>query len=74
VPLTREHWRQLRADEQFDAVLYLGPPPASEADPLSKALCTEPGYLQLRRTRIALAGLPPPETERIQALCGDSPR
>jgi hypothetical protein len=74
VPVTREEWRMLRAEEQFDAVLYLGPPPPTEADPLSGKLCAEPGYVEMRLMRIALAGLPPPEVERVKKLCGDKPR
>ena len=73
VPATREEWRTLRAEEQFDAVLYLGPPP-DEADPLSPTLCAEPGYVEMRLRRIALAGLPPPEVERVKQLCGDKAR
>jgi hypothetical protein len=69
VPLSRDRWRQLRADEQFDAVLYLGPSDGRSSEPLSRALCTEPGYVEMRLKRIALAGLPPLEVERVHRLC-----
>jgi hypothetical protein len=74
VPIDRQHWRTLRAEDQFDAVLYLGPNDEPRRDPVSKALCAEPGYLDMRLGRIAAAGLPPPETERVHRLCGGAPR
>ena len=70
-PVPEGEWRKLRADQQFDAVLYLGPAPAAETEPLSATLCAEPGYVAMRLKRIALAGLPAPELERVTKLCGD---
>jgi hypothetical protein len=61
VPVPKEQWRKLRAEEQFDALLYLGPHSTTQAEPLSPKLCSEPGYMDMRLKRIALAGLPPPE-------------
>jgi hypothetical protein len=74
VPVPEQQWRKLRADQQFDAALYLGPPPATRTEPLSPKLCGEPGYVEMRLKRIALAGLPPPEIERVKKLCGDRGR
>ena len=37
-------------------------------------LCSEPGYVDMRLKRIALAGLPPPEVERVKKLCPDQTR
>jgi hypothetical protein len=68
-PIEKDRWRQLRAEDQFDALLYLGPA-GPEPEPLSNRLCDEPGYVEMRLKRIALAGLPPPETERVTSLCG----
>jgi hypothetical protein len=70
LPVPEQQWRKLRADQQFDAVLYEGPPHATETEPLSATLCAEPGYVEMRLKRIALAGLPPPEVERVKKLCG----
>jgi hypothetical protein len=66
VPVAEEQWRKLRAEEQFDALLYLGPPPTMQTEPLSTNLCAEPGYVEMRLKRIALADLPPPEVERVK--------
>jgi hypothetical protein len=68
VPIDKDRWRQLRAEDQFDALLYLGPA-INETDPLSKKLCDEPGYVEMRLKRIAIAALPPAEVERVHALC-----
>jgi hypothetical protein len=74
VPVPEEQWRKLRADEQFDALLYLGPPSTAQTEPLSTTLCSEPGYVEMRLKRIALAGLPPPEVERVKKLCHEQAR
>ena len=42
VPIPREQWRSLSAEEQFDAVLYLGPPSGMTRSLLSPALCRDP--------------------------------
>lgn len=68
-PIEKDRWRQLPAEEQFDAVLYLGQGIA-EPEPLSKTLCDEPGYVEMRLKRIAIAGLPPAEVQRVTSLCG----
>jgi hypothetical protein len=70
VPLPKEEWRALPAEDQFDALLYLGPSPAAASpEPLSRKLCTEPGYVAMRLKRIALVELPPDETARVKQLC-----
>jgi hypothetical protein len=51
-PLPREEWRSMRAEDQYDAVLYLGPS-TTRLQP-SKALCADTAYLQRRRERLAL--------------------
>jgi hypothetical protein len=73
-PIPENQWRKLRAEEQFDGVLYLGPASQTHAEPLSPTLCAEPGYVEMRLKRISLAGLPPPEVDRVKKLCGDRSR
>ena len=74
VPVAEEQWRRLRAEEQFDALLYVSPLPTTRTEPLSTKLCAEAGYVEMRLKRIALAGLPPQEVERVKKLCGDKVR
>jgi hypothetical protein len=71
VQIPREEWRPLRAEEQFDAVLYLGPP--STAIGLSQAICSEPGYVEMRLKRLAVAGLPPPLAAELKQHCAAAP-
>ena len=67
-PIPRGEWRALRMEEQVDAIIYLAR--SSPAAPLSPALCTDPNYAKMRLARIALAGLPAGEAERVKKLCG----
>ena len=68
-PVTRDQYATLPAEQQLDAVLYLGPasrePIAPSAEP-----CQRPGFLEERLRRITLAGIPKFEAEHIQKLCG----
>jgi hypothetical protein len=68
-PIPREQWKTLRAEDQFDAVLYLGkgPSPAVEPEP---ARCTDKADFLERLRRIAVSGLPPVEAERLKKFCG----
>jgi hypothetical protein len=45
-------------EEQFDALLYLGPPPAMTMAQLSPALCADRAWMEMRLSRLAL--IPPP--------------
>jgi hypothetical protein len=58
LPIPRQQWRSLRAEDQFDAVLYLGQPSAMTTIEWSPALCADAEYIKDRLERIALAGLP----------------
>lgn len=69
-PVPREQWGKLRAEDQFDAVLYLGPNSAMTQMPLSPQICSDPSYIEERLRRIALTGVPPAEAERVKKLCG----
>jgi hypothetical protein len=50
--------REVRNDEQFDALLYLGPPSAMTQARLSPALCADREYVAMRLSRLGL--IPPP--------------
>ncbi len=73
VPIAEDRWQSLRIEEQLDAVLYLGPGPAPEA-PVPARACAEPGFLEERLRRIGVAGIPPFEAERVQAICSSTRR
>ena len=70
VTVPRDQWRTLKAEDQFDAVLYLGPSSAMTQLPLSPKICSDRRYIEERLRRIALTGIPPAEAERVKKLCG----
>jgi len=65
--------REVRMQDQFDAVLYLGPPSKMTMSHLSPALCADPEYLRMRLRRLALVPPPPgapiTESETLKSYC-----
>ena len=51
--------RPVRVDEQFDAILYLGPPSSMTASRLEPALCSDRAYIEMRLFRLNLISPPP---------------
>jgi hypothetical protein len=70
-PVPRAQWRSLKMEDQFDAVLYVGPKASITFAPhrLSSKLCRDPAYIATRLARIALVGLPASEADRLKKLC-----
>jgi hypothetical protein len=73
VQVPRDQWRSLRAEDQLDAVLYLGPRSAMKEVPLSRGICSDPRYIAERLRRIDLTGIPRAEADRVRQLCGSLP-
>ena len=72
-PIPPEQWQSLRAEEQLDAVLYLGPATSTRrAYEIPPALCAEPGFLETQLARIAISGVPAFEGERLRRYCADA--
>jgi hypothetical protein len=70
-PIPKDQWRTLRAEDQLDAVLYLGPAAAMKVLPsheIPTALCSEPGFLTRQLQRMALSA-PLFEIERLKEYC-----
>jgi hypothetical protein len=68
----REQWRTMRAEEQLDAALYLGAASQMRERPsheIPPALCSEPGFVDRQVKRIALAGVPQFEADRLKTYC-----
>lgn len=65
--------RPVRMEEQFDALLYLGPPSAMTIIQLSPPLCSDPAYMEMRLSRLSLVPPPPgaPITpaDRLKEYC-----
>jgi hypothetical protein len=45
-------------EDQFDAILYLGPPSSMTSSKLAKALCADRSYMDMRLGRLALVAPP----------------
>jgi len=58
IDIPREQWRVIPMEEQFDALLYLGPRSGFSQSRISAALCADPSYLPMRLARMALVGQP----------------
>jgi hypothetical protein len=69
VPVPKDQWRVLPMEEQFDAVLYLGPRPSlPPAAPNSPEMCSDRGFLEERLRRLTLGG-PPGSADRLKQYC-----
>ena len=56
-------------EDQFDAVLYLGPASTLRYTPLSPTICSDRGYVETHLQRMAIARLPKSETDKLTELC-----
>lgn len=66
-------WASLAIEDQLDAVLVLGTDRGGDA-PVPPQACAEPGFLEERLRRIAVAGIPAFEAERVKAVCSAARR
>ena len=69
VPVPREAWKVLHAEDQLDAVMYEGPRTAITFAKPGASLCADPQHVEQRIRRIALAGMPPSEADRLRNAC-----
>jgi hypothetical protein len=67
--------RPVRMVEQFDAILYLGPPSSMTAAKLAPALCSDRAYIEMRLGRLSLIPPPPGATstpaDQLKDYCAD---
>jgi hypothetical protein len=69
VPLPREDWKTMRMEDQFDAILYLGPPRSMTGASDRSAICQDAAFVRRRLDRLARFS-PPPELARFKRECG----
>ena len=55
-PIAKEDWRLLRMEDQFDAILYLGPPASITHSEVTAELCADAAWLKMRVDRMTLLG------------------
>jgi hypothetical protein len=70
MPLAKERWRVVPIEQQFDAVLYLGPQETTPKESDLRSVCNDREYVQERLRRLSIAG-PPPERDRLIRMCGN---
>jgi hypothetical protein len=56
-------------EDQFDAVLYLGPPSAMTMSRVPPSLCRDSAYMNMRVPRLTIAGLTR-QIEQLKRYCG----
>jgi hypothetical protein len=56
-------------EDQFDAVLYLGPPASFTHAAIPPALCRDAGFVAARLRRLVQFA-PPIEVDRLKRACG----
>jgi hypothetical protein len=69
VQLPREGWAALRMEDQFSALLYLGPPAAMTSVGIPDALCRDADFVKGRLDRLTRFG-PPLEAANFKKACG----
>jgi len=67
-----DYWKTQRMQDQFDAVLYLGPPSAMTMAKLSPALCADAAYIKMRTDRLALRKGTEGQVKRLEEYCAAS--
>jgi hypothetical protein len=67
VPVPREQWRSMRLEDQYDALLYIGPRASWSYAMVSPALCADPAYVEMRTGRMALAEW---KSDQLEGYCG----
>jgi hypothetical protein len=69
VPLPRQEWQTMRMEDQFSAILYLGPPSSMTYATVPAALCQDSRFVDVRVQRLKRFG-PPVELENFKKACG----
>lgn len=54
VAIAADEWRSMPMEQQFDAILYLGPPASLTSQGISLELCSDSDYMRMRASRFAL--------------------
>lgn len=68
-PLPRAAWKTIPMEDEFDAVLYLGPPSSMTSVTIPAALCHDSQFVNARLQRLAHFG-PSVEVDRFKKACG----
>jgi hypothetical protein len=69
IALFDAEWKMMRMEDEFNALLYLGPPSSMTNTTIPAALCHDSQYVNTRLRRLARFG-PPVEVENFKKACG----
>jgi hypothetical protein len=69
VAIPRAEWKMMRMEDQFDALLYLGPPASMATASVPAALCADSDFVRRRLERLTRFG-PPVEVLSFKKACG----
>ena len=69
VPIPKQDWKTLRVEDQFTALLYLGPPSSMTYAAIPVEYCRDQEFVARRLQRLA-RGVPPFEIENFKKACG----
>jgi hypothetical protein len=69
VPVPQDEWKTMRMEDQFDALLYLGPPTSMTTASVPAALCQDADFVKRRLERLHRFG-PPVEVQNFKRACG----
>jgi hypothetical protein len=67
--IPRDQWRVRSMEDQFDAILYLGPPSRITISQLPGVLCRDEGYMEMRLRRMALMPGGQGQIESLKVYC-----
>jgi hypothetical protein len=68
--LNGPEFHQVRMQDQFDAILYLGPPASITFADLSRSRCADEKYMKMRLTRMAMVPWGQYEIKGLNEFCG----
>ena len=68
-PIPRDQWRVRNMEDQFDAILYLGPPSSITIAQLPRALCGHTAYMDMRLRRMALMPGGQGQIDALKSYC-----
>jgi hypothetical protein len=69
VPIPKQDWKPMRMEDQFTALLYLGPPPSMTYATIPVEYCRDKEFVARRLQRLS-RGVPPFEIENFKKACG----
>ena len=69
VPIPKQDWKPMRLEDQFTALLYLGPPSSMTYSTIPVEYCRDKEFVARRLQRLA-RGVPPFELENFKKACG----